>query len=152
LQHGYRKLPGWEPEFRAPAYFRGMINSQELRPGNTVLLKQEGRIRPTKIEVAHFALLAAGKTADFFPVLLKDDVLLQQGFVENKEYALYPQAREFRRVLAVKGKEHHELLAYQKSNGDCLAWATVNGVTASNPVRHLHQLQNLHHALTGEEL
>ncbi|TCJ14114.1 hypothetical protein EPD60_08875 [Flaviaesturariibacter flavus] len=129
-----------------------MIDLKEVRWGNTLLQKQQGRIAPVSCGPEQMALLANGKAADFFPVVLKAEVLEGAGFSENKDYALYPQAREFKRVLPVKGKEHHELVAYVKSNGECLAWYNVNGLTASNAVRQLHQLQNLHYTLTGEEL
>jgi hypothetical protein len=129
-----------------------MIDPKELRWGNTVLQKQTGRITPVACGPAQFQLMAQGGLADFFPLVLKAELLEKNGFTENKDYALYPQAREFRRVLPVKGKEHHELLAYIKSNGECLAWFSINGLTASNAVYQLHQLQNLHFALTGTEL
>ncbi|RYD92092.1 MAG: hypothetical protein EOP50_13235, partial [Sphingobacteriales bacterium] len=129
-------------------YFRGMIDLKEIRWGNSLLYKQQGRIAPVSCGPEHFVQLAGGKTADFFPIVLKAEVLERCGFTENKDYALYPQAREFRRVLPVKGKEHHELLAYVKSNGECLSWYAVNGLTASNAVRQLHQLENLYYALT----
>ncbi|GAA4320731.1 hypothetical protein [Flaviaesturariibacter amylovorans] len=129
-----------------------MIKAEELRWGNQVLFKNGPRIGPVACGAEHFALLAGGGAKDFFPVVLKAEVLEARGFTENKDYALYPQAREFHRVLPVKGKEQHALVAYVKSNGECLAWATVNGLVASNPVFHLHALQNLYFALTGEEL
>jgi hypothetical protein len=129
-----------------------MINSTELRWGNSILQKHNGRIATVACGAEQFRLLAQGAQADFYPIVLKAEVLERSGFAENKDYALYPQAREFRRVLPVKGKEHHELLAYVKSNGECLAWYSVNGLTASNAVYHLHALENLHFAITGEEM
>ncbi|RYY41147.1 MAG: hypothetical protein EOO08_03310 [Chitinophagaceae bacterium] len=129
-----------------------MIQPSEIRWGNTVLFKKSGRILPVACGAEQFGLIAQGQLADLFPVVLKEDVLLKNGFVENKDYALFPQAHEYRRVLPVKGKGHIELLAYLKSNKECLAWAVVDGVAASNPVFQLHQLQNLHYALTGAEL
>ena len=129
-----------------------MIQPSEFRWGNTVLQKKAGRIQPVACGAEQFTLIAQGQLNDLYPVVLKAELLLQNGFTENKDYALYPQAREFRRVLAVKNKARHELLGYVKSNGECLAWATTDGVPSSNAVYQLHQLQNLHHALTGSEL
>ncbi|RYY66608.1 MAG: hypothetical protein EOO12_03705 [Chitinophagaceae bacterium] len=129
-----------------------MIQTSELRWGNSILQKKNGRIQPVACGGEQFGLLAQGQPSDLYPIVLKAEVLLQHGFTENKDYALYPQAREFRRVLPVKGKGHHELLAYVKSNGECLAWANTDGIASSNPIFQLHQLQNLHHALTGTEL
>jgi hypothetical protein len=129
-----------------------MIDPKELRWGNTVLQKQNGRIAPVACGAPQFGAMAQGQLADFYPVVLKAELLEKRGFIENKDYPLYPQAREFRRVLPIKGKEHHELLAYIKSNGECLAWFSINGLTASNAVYQLHQLENLCYALTGSEL
>ncbi|RYY87825.1 MAG: hypothetical protein EOO15_10775 [Chitinophagaceae bacterium] len=129
-----------------------MINKNEIRWGNTILQKKNGRILPVACEAEQLALIAQGQLGDLFPVVLKAELLLKNGFVENKDYALLPQAHEYRRVVAVKSKGHHELLAYVKSNGECLAWATTDGIQSSNHVFQLHQLQNLHFALTGTEL
>ncbi|GAB4093902.1 hypothetical protein [Flaviaesturariibacter terrae] len=129
-----------------------MIQPAEIRWGNSLLHKRNGKVQQVACGADQFSLIAQGRLADLYPVLLKAEVLLANGFTENKDYALYPQAREFRRVLVVKSGAQHELLAYVKSNGECLAWATANGLQSSNAVFQLHQLQNLHFALTGLEL
>lgn len=133
-------------------YFRGMINGQELRIGNAVLYKNLGRITMVRCGWQHFELLATGGAKDFFPVVLKADVLQRCGFIENKDYPLLPQAHEFRLILPIMGANKNEIVCWIKSNGECFGRATVNDLPVSQNVHHLHTLQNLYYALVGEEL
>jgi len=100
----------------------------------------------------HFNALFEGDTKNIFPVILKPDLLERCGFIENKEYALYPEAREFKLTLAVAGGDKNEIFCYVKNNGECFGRALVNGAVASNNFYKLHQLQNLVYALAGAEL
>lgn len=129
-----------------------MINMQELRLGNTVLQKMTGRISTVRLDYRHFELAAAQGAKDFFPVVLKAEVLEQCGFAENKDYPLLPDAREFILVLPIAGSNKNELRAYIKNNKECFGRAMINGLPASNNFYQLHQLQNLYFALTGQEL
>jgi hypothetical protein len=129
-----------------------MINVEELRIGNTVLHKAAVRILPVTLTLQHFELMAKTGVKDFFPMVLKADVLLQHGFTENKFYPGLPAAREFSRPLPVPGPLHLELFAWIKSNGECFGRATVEGKAISQNFYHLHQLQNLYNALTGSSL
>ena len=105
-----------------------------------------------KCTLAHLDILLNGDAKHIYPVVLKAELLEKCGFVENKEYALYPEAREFKLVLGVNGGEKNELYGYIKNNGECFGRAMVNGAIASNNFFRLHQLQNLFFALTGQEL
>ncbi len=129
-----------------------MINLQELRPGNQVLMKNGPRIVMTSFTTAHFAVAANGGAKDIFPVVLKAELLEQCGFAENKDYPLLPEAREFVLVLPIAGSHKNELRAYIKNNKECFGRAALDGFPASNNFYHLHQLQNLYFALTGQEL
>ncbi|HEX2606704.1 MAG TPA: hypothetical protein VHK91_04960 [Flavisolibacter sp.] len=129
-----------------------MINPIEFRLGNYLMQKVQNRIVTLPCTPDHFALLANGQAKDLFPVMLKAEVFEKCGFEENKKYALLPAAREFRLVLPVIGVNQNEIMGYVKSNQECFARATVNGLPVSNNVFHLHQLQNLFFALTGQEL
>ena len=133
-------------------YFCLMINENELRLGNYILQKVNTRIIPAKVTHQHFELVKTGNTKDLFPLTLKAEILEKCGFIENKKYALLPDAREFILVLPIIGNANNEIRAYIKNNKECFARAVVNGLTASNNLYHLHQLQNLCFALTGEEL
>jgi len=129
-----------------------MINANELRLGNYVMQKVSTRVIITKCTFQHFELLGKGRTNEFFPVLLKAELLQNSGFLENKDYPLLPQAREFKLALPVIGANKNEIYAYIKNNKECFARATINNLPVSNNLYHLHQLQNLYFALTGEEL
>ena len=129
-----------------------MINASELRLGNTILHKSNGKISMAPCDYVHFDLLSKGDTASFFPVVLKPELLSKCGFTENKDYPLAPQSREFILVLPVIGSNKNEIYGYVKNNGECFVRATVNGAVVSNNFFHLHQLQNLHFSLTGQEL
>jgi hypothetical protein len=129
-----------------------MINVQELRPGNQVLMKNGSRIIMAHFTPAHFEQAAKEGTKDIFPVVLKAELLEKCGFAENKDYPLLPDAREFVLVLPVAGSHKNELRAYIKNNKECFGRATLDGFPASNNFYHLHQLQNIFFALTGREL
>lgn len=105
-----------------------------------------------KCSYEHFDLLAKGENKSLYPVVLKPELLEKCGFLENKDYPLLPQAREFILLMAIPGNNKNEIYAYIKSNGECFGRAGANGQPASNNFYHLHQLQNIYFAITGEEL
>lgn len=129
-----------------------MIQPTELRLGNLILFKNQGRISMVPCDYVHFDLMQKGDTSSFYPVVLKAEILQKSGFIENKDYPLLPQAREFVLVLPVIGSHKNELFGYVKANGECFVRATVNGAVATNNFFHLHQLQNLFFAFTGTEM
>ena len=129
-----------------------MIKSQEFRLGNYLLHKTGVRILTVRCTLEHFALMAKGGEKEMFPVMLSASILEKCGFAENKKYPLLPESREFIRVVPVMGSGEIELRAYVKNNKECFGRAMLNGVPVSNNFYHLHQLQNLYQALTGEEL
>jgi hypothetical protein len=129
-----------------------MINAFELRLGNNVLYKFNGKISMLPLDFAHFELIGKGDTTSFYPVILKPELLQKCGFTENKNYPLLPHAREFLLVLPVIGNHKNEFYGYVKNNGECFVRASVNGAVASNNFFHLHQVQNLFFALTDTEL
>lgn len=128
-----------------------MINIYELRVGNHIMQKVNNRILKVSCNHEHYELIANGNK-DVFPIILKAEILEQCGFIENKDYPLLPDAREFKLTLPVIGNHKNEIVAYIKNNKECFGRAVVNGLTASNNFFHLHQLENLYYALTGEEL
>jgi hypothetical protein len=131
--------------------FLKMIQANELRLGNYLMQKVNNRIVTLRCTYDHFQLLANGGK-DFYPVVLKAELLEKAGFTENKNYVLLPAAREFRLLLPVMGGQANEICAYIKSNGECFARGVVNDAVVSNNFYHLHQLQNLCFALSGREL
>jgi hypothetical protein len=129
-----------------------MIKASELRLGNHILFKSNGKITTISCDFVHFEQLHKGDASSFYPVILKPELLQKCGFIENKDYPLLPQAREFKQVLPVIGKANNELYGYVKNNGECFVRAMVNNNVASINFFHLHQLQNLFFSLTGNEL
>ena len=129
-----------------------MINPSELRLGNFILYKTGTRIIPVPVDFSHFESMAKGDVASFFPLLLKPEWFEKCGFIENKKYALYPEAREFVLVLPVQGNNKNEVYGYMKNNKECFARATVNDLPVSGNVFNVHGLQNLYYGLTGKEM
>ena len=129
-----------------------MIKEQELRLGNYVMQKVNNRIVTTKVTYALFDFIAQGGNNFVYPVVLKAELLEKSGFIENKNYPLYPEAREFILAVPVNGSNKNELFAYIKNNGECFGRATVNNIISSNNFYHMHQLQNLYFTLCGQEL
>ena len=129
-----------------------MINPNELRLGNYLLQKIINKIVIIKCTPQHIDLLFKEEGKDFYPVVLKADLLEKSGFTENKNYPLLPDAREFILILPVIGNSENEIRAYIKNNKECFGRAMVKGLVVSNNFYHLHQLQNLYYALTGEDL
>jgi hypothetical protein len=128
-----------------------MIQATELRLGNYIMHKANNKISTVKCTFQHFELMA-NDAKDFFPVMLKPELLQKCGFIENTDYPLLPEAREFVLILPVNGSNKNEIFGYVKSNKECFARASVNSAVASNSIYTLHALQNLHFALTGQEL
>jgi hypothetical protein len=129
-----------------------MIDPSQLRLGNYIRHKSGVRILPAKCNFQHFELLSRGITKDVFPIVLKADILKKCGFIENEKYYQLPDIREFILTLPVKGSNKNEIRAYIGNNSEPYARATVNELIITNNVYHLHQVQNLFHALTGTEL
>jgi hypothetical protein len=129
-----------------------MIDASELRLGNYILQKSGVRILPVKAGFQHFELLAKGLAKDVFAIALKPDILQKCGFIENKKYHLFPDAREFVLTLPVMGNNKNEIYAYININKESYARASVNDLIISNNIYFVHQLQNLYYALVCKEL
>jgi hypothetical protein len=129
-----------------------MIKMDELRLGNYLMHKTGVRILTMRCNHQHFELMAKDGDKDLFPVVLAPANLEKSGFIENKKYALLPESRKFVLVLPVMGSGAIEIKAYVKNNKECFARAMISGVPITNTIYHLHSLQNLYYALTGEEL
>jgi hypothetical protein len=129
-----------------------MIKSSEFRLNNYLMHKTGVRILTMRCNPQHFELMAKDGGKDLFPVVLAPTVLEKCGFVENKKYALLPESREYSLVLPVMGSGAVEIKAYVKNNKECFARAVLSNVPITNNIFHLHSLQNLYFALTGEEL
>lgn len=129
-----------------------MIKTTEFRLGNYLMHKTGVRILTMCCTHQHFSLMAKDGGKDLFPVLLAPAVFEKSGFIENKKYALLPESREYSLVLPVMGSGAVEIKAYVKNNKECFARAVLTNVPITNNIFHLHSLQNLYFALTGDEL
>ena len=106
---------------------------------------------PVAVGLQHFELLAKGMAKDMFPIALSVENLKKCGFIENVKYYQHPEVKEFILALPVTGIHKNEIRAYVPATTP-FARATFNELIISNNIYHLHQLQNLYYALTGEEL
>ncbi|HVK98019.1 MAG TPA: hypothetical protein VM368_09380 [Flavisolibacter sp.] len=129
-----------------------MIEASEIRLGNYILHKTGVRILPVRCGFNHFEILSKGNSKEIFPMVLKADLLQRCGFIENKKYPLYPEAREFVLALPVIGSNKNEIYVYIKNNKECFGRATINGLPVTNNFYQVHQLQNLYYVLVGTEL
>lgn len=116
-----------------------MINPKELRLGNWALYSdnnEEKEPKPVIIGVADLILIQNKvKDCEYAPIVLTPDILEKAGFTDN-EYYWEKDGIELgwsSRVVATKER----------------FGISVNGYSH---IKHLHQLQNFIHALTGEEL
>ena len=129
-----------------------MVVISELRFGNFILQKTGSKVNRVRYGMQHLELVMKGDLSLLYPVILKPELAEHCGFIENRQYPLLPEAREFKLVIPVPGGSNNELFVYNKNNGECFGRATVNSAVASTNFFHLHQLQNLYYALTGKEL
>ncbi len=129
-----------------------MINASELRLGNYILHKTGVRILPVKCTYQHFELFAKGQIKDSFAIGLKPEILEKCGFIENKKYYQYPEAREFILALPVMGVNNNQIAAYLNAQKECYARAMVNDLVITNNFHFVHQLQNVYYSFTGKEM
>ena len=127
-----------------------MIRVEEFRLGNYLLQKIQAKILRARFGPEHFAMVQNGLQKDLFALVLTPEIFLQLGFIENKDYPLLPEAREFKLAIPVVTDNVTEIQGYLKNNKECFARLAVNNFVASNPVYAVHQLQNLYNSLKGK--
>ncbi len=125
-----------------------MIQANELRIGNWVAANSPAMI-VKEINQYEVGLYMPNSEADLFheeieklePIPLTEDILLKCGF--EKEY--------FGNNLL--GYNNGDFNIYRKptGNNDLLPCFKEN-IASNVPIKYLHQLQNVHHSLTGKEL
>lgn len=121
-----------------------MIQAQELRIGNYVYVV---KVVPVIVTADHIKSIAQGDT-DYTPIPLTPELLEKCGF----DYKVNGFNHEFRR-----GKCDGEYLDFYLLNRHEPASYyelihVIGKVKLVSKIWHLHQLQNLYFALTGEEL
>lgn len=127
-----------------------MIKPTELRIGNSIYYKS-GRIQVTMIgeygiqsKTKTTCINAKFDTTDLSPIPLTEEWLLRFSFEEVKGIGYKKDVLSFGKIVL-----------YFNEDGDYKFCELVQqrGYALGHPeVEHVHQLQNLYHALTGEEL
>ena len=113
-----------------------MIKSNELRTGNYVL-DTSGK-KETKVESLSKASVNGLPESQFEPVHLTLSILENCGFERGTKPGELPSGPYKKGLVQVKvGNEHYDPI-FSQENGTKLP--------------HVHQLQNLYFALSGEEL
>ncbi len=121
------------------------MTSKELRIGNWVMGNE-----PFQMEFDDFRLSAMYEkirgVSRFDSIPLTEEWLLKFGFVKYD-------------VFDDKGFEINNMILNNSYDKECDGWcfydgniASCNNMNFKNPIKHVHQLQNLYFALTGEEL
>lgn len=116
------------------------MQAEELRIGNFVLKDDKYRkVEAISIPYHHLlslknnALLERAQFNEIKPIPLTEEILLKCGFEKLGKYTFVCDTALMQlEIDVVTNKLVHSILAIE--------------------VKHLHQLQNLHHALTGQEL
>jgi hypothetical protein len=113
-----------------------IIKVTDLRIGNTILFGDKidnvTEVCETVCNGEHHHLYHYDK---LHPIPLTPEILQKAGFVQKGGYGIY---------------EAHDKSLYEWYGDDL--FYRHRGTRLSTPVKHLHQLQNLVHSLTGEEL
>jgi hypothetical protein len=117
-----------------------MIDAKELRIGNYVFDNGDGNLY--KIP-SGFSISA---NMEMNPIPITEEWLLKFGFEnENHWYSIVVSGLTFLLV-------HKKLSESKRESFDCSLKAKDSGVWFSGKIQHVHQLQNLYFALTGEDL
>lgn len=98
---------------------------------------------PVKVDVQIIqdqAYADKGLKESWKPIPLTEETLLKCGFEDVSSY------RDF--WLTIEGDLRIEISL--RNNG--IVFTSISDIGISENIKHLHQLQNLFHALTGEEL
>jgi len=126
------------------------MKPQELRIGNLVYLvlenspniKEQHIVEPTTLMMLTGEVNSKGTYLD--PIPLTEEWLLKFGFEYNIKRYYHPTTMLFElfNVSALHGG--FKIIAGRKEKNIILQ--------ISHPIKHVHQLQNIYFALTGEEL
>lgn len=90
---------------------------------------------------------------EIHPVSLSPDILEQLGFKEKKDNVQVDMARLCQLIIPIAGANENALVClFPKDGSPGFGTYATNGYWSSNNFSYVHQLQNLFHALTGQEL
>jgi len=112
-----------------------MIKANELRIGN-IILDEKGDVVCVTIDTFYWLAECVRNEEDYKPIPLTEEWLVKLGF-EKHEFSNYEYCKGLFN-LAHSNKLNPTGMFYEAERGTYL--------------KHVHQLQNLYFALTGEEL
>ena len=125
-----------------------MIKANELRIGNfvTAIRCDNSQIIDQVKQLHESYVMTKFDWDKVEPIPLDEEWLLKFGF--KKSFSKFDD-----------GFEINEMILNNTYDKDCDGWcfydgnvACCNNMNYKNPIKHVHQLQNLYFALTGEEL
>lgn len=115
-----------------------MIEARELRIGNATSEGTVFEIKDKSARVRNHNRSSLVSYEDLFPIPLTEEILLKCGFDQNEYCFFIPKISN---IYFKKPFIEADYFLVKSIGGDKLTTA-----------KHLHQLQNLYFALTGEEL
>jgi hypothetical protein len=130
-----------------------MINANELRIGNAVLYKPDSRISKIKSVGDTEIIIESGPpirgAGQYVKSCLPDELdpfELTPGLLERCGFTVRQKYKFFKNYIALndRGDGNWVIVEFDLIDG--------HGHMLRNTIKHLHQLQNLYFALTGEEL
>ena len=128
-----------------------MINANELRRGNVITYIKNNKKKQVVVSGIATTMIACKECAagfeHFEPIPINEDWLLKRGFVKNIYDSTVCSLDWFDLAYGYgyNAVEQNWYFAMDFENG--------NGYSCLyQPLKHVHQLQNLYFALTGEEL
>ncbi len=115
------------------------MNANELRIGNFVSLFRTYEIVQIQLTQTRFIMVLNGEY-EAEPIPLTEEWLVKFGFFRTDKFGLEKEYQNGSHVIIFKHEEHDVFVVEIYECPICI------------DIKHIHQLQNLYFALTGEEL
>ena len=125
------------------------MKAEELRIGNFVLFCE--KVFCMDFNAMHDFYID-NDFDELKPIIITEEILLNFGFEECKDYYFCGKSMFFYDIN--KSLENSEFFIYFNENNKICLSSMENDDTVSKSlnIKHVHQLQNLYFALTGQEL
>jgi hypothetical protein len=118
------------------------MTENELRIGNIIFYKKNNEVHEVTLNTFYWISESVDELSDYEPVPLTEEWLLKFGFVKNEANWWKKQVR------VVPIGDYTEFCVYEKL--DAFSYQTC--MWCNSHIKHVHGLQNVFHALTGQEL
>lgn len=123
-----------------------MIKATDLRKGNKVLITRDG-----KQHIDTVLGVLPDDRQDYDPIPITADILSNCGFVNGKVYAMKFADNKVHPV-GIGVAHHSEMVQKDFSTEYVLTILEGSTPTFRKGINYLHELQNIFHAITNEEL